>query len=59
MLMRASEVIARMKALKRAEMVRERRLLCEGPLRLKQLEIIQMWMQPLLQRGDCLRTGSF
>jgi hypothetical protein len=46
--MRSSEAIARTTALKRAEMVRERRLLHEGPPRLKQLEMIGRRMQQLL-----------
>jgi hypothetical protein len=39
--MRMSEVIAPMRALKWAETARERRLLREGPMRLKQLVMIQ------------------
>jgi hypothetical protein len=46
--MRASEVIAPMKALKRVEMVHEWRLLREGPPRLKRLEMIKRRKQTYL-----------
>jgi hypothetical protein len=43
--MKASKVIAPMRALKRAETAREQRLLHEGLPRLKQLVMIRRWKQ--------------